>query len=36
MSYRAIADHMRTEFGITTSHQGVKRALLRQESVGTE
>jgi DNA invertase Pin-like site-specific DNA recombinase len=36
MSYRAIADHMRTEFGITISHQGVKRALLRQESVGTE
>jgi site-specific DNA recombinase len=35
MSYRAIAKHMRTEFGISLSHQGVKRALLRQEA-GTE
>jgi DNA invertase Pin-like site-specific DNA recombinase len=35
MSYRAISEHMRTEFGISLSHQGVKRALLRQEA-GTE
>jgi DNA invertase Pin-like site-specific DNA recombinase len=31
MSYRAIAEHLRTEFDISISHQGVKRALLRQE-----
>jgi hypothetical protein len=36
MSYRAIADHMRTEFGIAISHQGVKRVLQRQEPGGTE
>ena len=35
-SYRAISERMRTEFGIAISHQGVKRALLRQQSVGTE
>jgi putative DNA-invertase from lambdoid prophage Rac len=36
MSYRAIADHMRAEFGISLSHQGVKRALDRLERGGKE
>ena len=31
MSYRAISAHMRAEFGISLSHQGVKRALNRLE-----
>jgi putative DNA-invertase from lambdoid prophage Rac len=34
-SYRAISERMRTEFGISISHQGVKRVLLREESGGT-
>jgi hypothetical protein len=36
MSYRAISEHMRTEFGISLSHQGVKRALDRLERGGVE
>jgi putative DNA-invertase from lambdoid prophage Rac len=36
MSYRAISEHMRTEFGLSISHQGVKRALERLERGGTE
>ena len=36
MSYRAISEHMRTEFGISLSHQGVKRALNRLVKGGTE
>ena len=36
MSYRAIAEHMRAEFEISISHQGVKRALTRLERGGTE
>jgi len=35
-SYRAISEHMRTEFGISLSHQGVKRALNRLERGGSE
>ena len=31
MSYRAISAHMHVEFGISLSHQGVKRALNRLE-----
>jgi putative DNA-invertase from lambdoid prophage Rac len=36
MSYRAISEHMRTEFGISLSHQGVKRALNRLVKGSTE
>jgi DNA invertase Pin-like site-specific DNA recombinase len=36
MSYRAISEHMRTEFGLSISHQGVKRTLERLERGGTE
>jgi DNA invertase Pin-like site-specific DNA recombinase len=32
MSYRAISQHMNTEFGIELSHQGVKRALARKSA----
>jgi hypothetical protein len=35
-SYRAISERMRTEFGISISHQGVKRVLLREEPGGSE
>ncbi len=36
MSYRTISEHMRTEFGISISHQGVKRALERLDRGDTE
>jgi putative DNA-invertase from lambdoid prophage Rac len=36
MSYRAISERMRTEFDISLSHQGVKRALERLGRGGTE
>jgi putative DNA-invertase from lambdoid prophage Rac len=36
MSYRAISERMRTEFDISLSHQGVKRALERLGRDGTE
>jgi len=36
MSYRAISEHMRTEFGLSISHQGVKRVVDRLERGGTE
>ena len=36
ISYRAISEHMRTELGVSISHQGVKRALDRLERGGVE
>jgi putative DNA-invertase from lambdoid prophage Rac len=36
MSYRAISERMRTEFGLSISHQGVKRALERLGRGSTE
>ena len=36
MSYRTISEHMRTEFGLSISHQGVKRVVDRLERGGTE
>jgi putative DNA-invertase from lambdoid prophage Rac len=35
-SYRAISERIRTDFGLSISHQGVKRALERAEGRSTE